>query len=186
MRSKHEQGNPMARIDYVTEETLPEEAKETFAKLAPLNIFKMMAHSGKMLGYYIRLGNYILAKSELDPVLREIAILRVGYISKATYETHQHERIGRDVGMSDALIAAVKTGPTADGFSDLEQLVMNFTDDVVTNVRAADATFDPLRKHLSNKEMQELTMTIGFYMMTSRFLETFDVDIEEKETNLNL
>jgi hypothetical protein len=28
--------------------------------------------------------------------------------------------------------------------------------------------------------MQELTLTIGYYMMVSRFLETFDVDIEEE------
>lgn len=176
----------MARIDYVTDETIPEAAKETFAKLAPLNIFRMMAHSGKMLGHYTRLGNCILAKSKLDPVLREIAILRVGYISKATYETFQHERIGRDVGMSDALIASVKQGPDAGGFTELEGLVMNFTDDVVLNVRASDDTFNALRKHLSDQEMQELTLTIGFYMMTSRFLETFDVDIEEPDKTVTL
>lgn len=176
----------MARIDYVTEETIPEAAKETFAKLAPLNIFRMMAHSGKMLGHYTRLGGCILSKSKLDPVLREIAILRVGYISKATYETFQHERIGRDVGMSDDLIARVKEGPGAGGFSELEQLVMNFTDDVVLNVRASDENFNALRKHFSDQEMQELTLTIGFYMMTSRFLETFDVDIEEPGKTVTL
>lgn len=171
----------MARIDYVTEQTIPETAKDAFSKLAPLNLFKMMAHSGKMLGHYTRLGGCILSKSKLDPILREIAILRVGYISGATYETFQHERIGRDVGMSDELIASVKEGPNAKGFNELEELVMKFTDDVVLNVRASDETFDPLRKHLSDQEMQELTLTIGFYMMTCRFLETFDVDIESPD-----
>lgn len=176
----------MARIDYVTDETIPETAKETFAKLAPLNIFRMMAHSGKTLGHYTRLGNCLLSKTKLDPVLREIAILRVGYISDATYETFQHERIGRDVGMSDDLIARVKEGPSASGFTELEQLVMNFVDDVVFNVRASDETFLPLRTHLSDQEMQELTLAIGFYMMTSRFLETFDVDIEAPDKAVDL
>lgn len=176
----------MARIDYVTDATIPEKAKADFAKLAPLNIFKMMAHSGGMLGKYIRLGNAILAKSDIDPVLREIAILRVGYISGATYETHQHERIGRDVGMSDELIAKVKEGPGATGFNEKEQLVMNFTDDLVHNVRASDETFNPLLEHFSVQEIQELTLTVGFYMMTCRFLETFDVDIEETPTELDL
>lgn len=176
----------MARIDYVTDETIPETAKETFAKLAPLNIFRMMAHSGKMLGHYTRLGGCILSKSKLDPILREIAILRVGYISDASYETFQHERIGRDVGMSDDLITRVKEGPSAGGFTELEQLIMNFVDDVVFNVRASDETFIPLRKHLSDQEMQELTLTIGFYMMTCRFLETFDVDIESADKTVDL
>ena len=29
------------------------------------------------------------------------------------------------------------------------------------------------------QELQELTVTIGFYMCVSRYLETFGVDIEE-------
>ena len=168
----------MARIPYITDETIPEEAKVDFEKLDPLNIFRMMAHSGKLLGRYIRLGNYLLFKSKLDPILREIAILRVGYISGATYETHQHERIGRDVGMSEALIEAVKQSPDAEGFDDLQRMVMHITDDLVHNVRASDATFRPLQERLSTNELQELVLTVGYYMMTCRFLETFDVDIE--------
>jgi alkylhydroperoxidase family enzyme len=61
---------------------------------------------------------------------------------------------------------------------------MLFVDDVVAHVRASDMTFAPLAKILSAQEMQELTMTIGFYMMVSRFLETFDVDLEESPTGL--
>jgi hypothetical protein len=45
-------------------------------------------------------------------------------------------------------------------------------------------TFAPLAKILSAQEMQELTMTIGFYMMVSRFLETFGVDLEDAPTGL--
>ena len=53
------------------------------------------------------------------------------------------------------------------------------SDDVVEHVRASDATFDPLLAALSLQELQELTVTIGFYMLVSRFLETFGVDIEQ-------
>jgi len=55
---------------------------------------------------------------------------------------------------------------------------MRFTDDVVANVRASDATFEPLHARLSLQELQELTVTIGYYMMVCRFLETFGVDLE--------
>jgi alkylhydroperoxidase family enzyme len=59
---------------------------------------------------------------------------------------------------------------------------MKFTDDVVHNVRASDATFAPLHERLSLQEMQELTVTIGFYMMVSRYLETFGIEIEPSGT----
>jgi 4-carboxymuconolactone decarboxylase len=170
----------MPRIPYPDPATLAPEAKEALGKLGPLNIFRMMAGGGGLLPAFTRMGTYLLFKTKLDPILREIAIIRVGVLSKASYEVYQHERIGRDLGMSDALIAAIHEGPDAKAFDPLQRLVMLYTDDVVHNVRAGDATFKPLQQHLSVQELQELTVTIGYYMMVSRFLETFDVDIEAK------
>jgi len=170
----------MARIPYFDPADAKGKVRDTIKKLPALNIFRMMAHSGELLGKFTGLGNHILGRAKLDSVLREIAIIRVGVLSKASYEVYQHERIGRQIGMSEDLIKAIHEGPDAPAFDDLQRLVMAFTDDVVLNVRASDETFDPLSKHLSYKEMQELTLTIGYYMMVSRFLETFDVDIEEE------
>ncbi|MEQ9520746.1 MAG: carboxymuconolactone decarboxylase family protein [Parvibaculum sp.] len=169
----------MARIPYFDATNADAATKETLGKLPPLNIFRMMGHSGGLLKRFIGLGNHLLGVADLDPVLREIAIVRVGVLSKATYEVHQHERICRQMGMAEELIQAIHEGPQAKIFDDLQRDIMLYTDDIVLNVRASDATFDKLAKQLNHKEMQELTLTIGFYMMVSRFLETFDVDIEE-------
>ena len=57
---------------------------------------------------------------------------------------------------------------------------MRYTDDIVQNVRASDETFQTMEAAFSHQELVELTLTIGYYMMVSRFLETFDVDIEEE------
>lgn len=48
---------------------------------------------------------------ELDPLLREVVILRIGFLSKASYEVHQHKRVARKVGMSDEKIAALEHDP---------------------------------------------------------------------------
>ena len=169
----------MARLPYPDRATLEPETQELLGKLPPLNIFRMMGGGEGLLAGFVRLGNHLLFKSRLDPVLREIAIIRVGVLSKARYELFQHERIGRGLGMSDALIAAIHRGPDDPTFDDLQRLVMRFTDDVVHHVRASDDTFRPLADRLSLQELQELTVTIGYYMTASRFLETFDVDIED-------
>ncbi len=170
---------PMARIPYPDLATLDPNTTAFLDKLPPLNIFRMMAHSEGLLPAFTRLGNHLLFKSELDPVLREIAILRVGVLSGARYELFQHERIARQLGMSDELIRAIHAGPEAAGLDDLQRLVVRLTDDVVANVRASDETFGPLRERLSVRELQELVMTIGYYMAVSRFLETFDVEVED-------
>jgi len=169
----------MARIPYFDTKLATGRAAAAYAKLPPLNIFAMMGHSGELIDGFTRLGTQILNFTSLDPILREIAIIRVGALSKATYEVFQHERIARRLGMSEAIIAAIHEGPAATAFDAAQREVMAFTDDVVAGVRASDATFEPLKTRLGYKALQELTITIGYYMLVSRFLETFDVDIEE-------
>ncbi len=168
----------MPRVPLLDAASAPPEAAEILPKLGPLNIFRVMAHADGLLPAFARFGGYLLNKTKLDARLREIAIIRVGVLSKAGYEVHQHERIGRAVGLSEAQIAACHQGPDAPGLAEVDRLVLALTDDVVANVRASDATYAPLAARLGAREMQELVMTIGFYMAVSRFLETFDVEIE--------
>ncbi|MEL6830833.1 MAG: carboxymuconolactone decarboxylase family protein [Pseudomonadota bacterium] len=168
----------MARIDYADLDDLDPNAQNLIKRLAPLNIFKMMAHNPGILKPFVDLGTAFLFKGSLDPVTRECAILRVGYLSEASYETAQHERIGRDLGMDDALFAALRSGPESKDLTDEQRLAVALTDDVVQNVRASNATFDPVLEHFGPAGAQELVLIIGYYMMVSRFLETFDVDIE--------
>lgn len=168
----------MARIPYFDPAEAQGRAKKQYERLPPLNIFKMLGHSGEMLDGFVKLGGQILNFAELDPVLREIAIIRTGVLCGSSYEVHQHRRIGRGLGMSQDLLEGIDQGSRAAVFSDLERQVMAFTDEVVKNVRPSDATFDPLVKALGYRQVQELVITIGYYMMVSRFLETFDVDIE--------
>ena len=168
---------PMARIPYPEPSQLSDETRELMAKLPKLNIFRMLSHSGNLLRPFVRLGNAFLAKGALDPVLREIAILRVGYLSNARYETHQHERIGKGIGMDEKLFAALRSGD-ASALTPDQALVLRYVDELVQHVRASDATFAAVRERFSVQQLQELTLVTGYYMMVCRFLETFGVEIE--------
>ncbi|MEO8923294.1 MAG: hypothetical protein ABI330_10805 [Caldimonas sp.] len=56
--------------------------------------------------------------------------------------------------------------------------VLRFTDQLVHHVKAPDAMFEAMQARLTTRALAELVLTIGFYMMVSRFLENFEVDIE--------
>jgi 4-carboxymuconolactone decarboxylase len=145
-----------------------------------LNLYRMLPHAATIAPGFLRMGGAILRESALDPMLREIAILRVGFLSNASYEVYQHKRVARNVGMSDEKIAALESDPKSSVFSPLEALVIRYTDEVVKNVKAPDALFNELLAQLDHRRMAELTLTIGFYMAVSRFLENFEVDIEPR------
>ncbi|MEO0963247.1 MAG: carboxymuconolactone decarboxylase family protein [Pseudomonadota bacterium] len=170
----------MARIDYADPSTLEGLSAKAFENAPPINIFRMLAHTGPLFGRFMQFGGGILSETELDPELRELAILRVGHLSGAAYEVQQHETISRQMKMREELIAAARTGETKD-LTEIEAQVMAYTDDVLKNVKASDATFNPLLDKLGARQLQELTITIGFYMLVSRYLETFEVDLEDGE-----
>ena len=170
----------MPRIPYLD---MAEASPEYLAMLKgrhDLNLYRMLPHATTIAPGFLKMGGAILRESALDPQLREIAILRVGFLSKASYEVHQHKRVAKSVGLSDAKITALENDPASSVFSLLEALIVRYTDEVVLNVKAPDALFKELLGHLDNRRMAELTLTIGFYMAVSRFLENFEVEIEPK------
>ena len=173
----------MARVPYPDLDALPEDLKAFVSRFDPLmNVFHMMAHTGPVLPRFMRLGNALLFKGRLDPVLREIAILRVGHLLGASYEIHQHEIVARNVGTGAAKIAAVAEGEDPEVFSEKENLVIRFTGEVVGGIRASDETWRALEAHLDPGEMAELTLAVGFYWMVGAFLENFRIEIEPEGT----
>lgn len=143
-----------------------------------LNINKMMAHAENSVRHYMRLGSSLLSQVKLDASLRELCILRVATLCDSYYEWHQHEKIARQVAVTEEKIAAVKIGPDAVCFNQLERLVLRYTDEVTKQVKSSDATFDELAQHFDYRELAELTLVVGFYNMIARFLENTEVQLE--------
>src|SRR5262249_39003584 len=166
------------RILFSIPKSLSPESQDQLAKLQPLNLFRMLAGGEGLLRAFVKFGNHLWFKADLPPVLREIAILRVGALSNARYEVFQHERIARGLGMSEDLIAAIRRGPDDPAFDELQRLVVRFTDDIVHNVRASDATFQPLAEPMPVRQLQELTLGMGYYMTGSGFLGGFGMEME--------
>jgi hypothetical protein len=51
----------------------------------------------------------------------------------------------------------------------------------VTLKRPTDATFKTIAAKLTPAALVELQLAVGFYVMTSKFLETFSIDMQKPE-----
>ena len=171
----------MARIEYVDDTKASERTREVLAKNRNANIFRMMAHSGDYLENYCRLGRAIRSKGEIDPVIRELAITRTGILCEAPYEVAAHKRIGKNVGVTDEQNEALHDWPGASCFDETQRAALAFTDEVVKQHRPSDATLKAIAAKLTPGALIELQLSIGFYVMTSKFLETFGVDLQPVE-----
>src|SRR5712672_371904 len=168
----------MARIDYCDPAHASERTREILQKNRNANIFRMMAHSPSYFEQYCRLGRAIRVKGELDPVLRELAITRTGVLCEAPYEVTAHKRIGKEVGVTDEQNAALEDWRSATCFNELQRAALAFTDEIVKLRRPSDATFEAIAARLTPAALIELQLSVGFYIMTSKFLETFGIDMQ--------
>ena len=171
----------MARIDYCDTSKSSERTREILGKNRNANIFRMMAHSPAYFEQYCRLGGAIRNKGELDPIVRELAITRTGILCEAPYEIVAHKRIGKNVGVTDEQNAALENWQSATCFNDVQRAALAFADEIVKLRKPTDATFNAIAAKLTPGALVELQLSVGFYIMTSKFLETFGIDMQPVE-----
>ena len=127
------------------------------------------------------LGQFIRFGSKLDPRLRELAILQVGWLARSPYEWSHHVKLGHDFGVSDddihALIDDTAGKPTQ--LDDLAKTVLRAAREMTLDGAMSDATFATLHKSLGSELIVDLTITIAFYNAVVRALATLQIDVED-------
>jgi len=169
----------MARLPYFDVADVAGPLGDVIRSRPGLNLYRVLPHAPEAALGFLALGRAILTQTSLAPELREVAILRVGARCKAAYEIHQHRRVARSVGLTDAQIEAVLDLSTREGLDERQRLVADYTDAVVRDVKAPDALTERVIAALGEREWLELLMTIGYYGLVARVLENVEVDIED-------
>ena len=166
------------RIEMLPVEQIPEEVKSALGDSASLHIFRTLAHHPKLLKDWLTFGNRILVQSTLPARERELAVLRVGWLCQAGYEWGQHAVIGELSGLTKDEIARVTEGPDADGWSELEMLVLRATDELHADFFIEDDTWQALAQHLDTKQMLDLVFVVGQYHLVSMALNSAGIQPE--------
>ena len=94
-------------------------------------------------------------------------------LCEAPYEVVAHKRIGKNVGVTDQQNAALENWQAATCFNDVQRAALAFTGQMVRLHKPTDATFNAIAAKLTPAALVELQLSVGFYIMTSKFLETF-------------
>ena len=157
---------------------LTPEAREILAALPPLNVFRAVATLPASLRPFLELGGSLLGGTNLTPAERELAILRVAHITGAAYERQQHEQLGRAVGLTDTEIEATTAANPGDVLPADGALICRATDEITRDVRLSDEALALVRERWGDAGAAELILTVGFYNMVSRFLESARVPLE--------
>jgi 4-carboxymuconolactone decarboxylase len=158
------------------------EAQNAFlAQVPPINLFKALANTPKGGDLVARLGGVILYQTRLDPKLRELAILRAAHMAGSDYEVGHHERIGRDVGLTEAQLAAVRNDGDIHLLPQPERIVTQWSEEVVLERRASSSLVREALALFGEEQTAELGLTVAYYLMVAFFLNSFEVPFEGAE-----
>lgn len=196
----------MARIEPIDPAAAPDDVREALENLPPLNIFRTLAHAETVFRPFLRFGGAVLGRMSLDPVVRELAILTVAKEAEAEYEWVQHVAIAKAVGATDEQIEALaeaascasegaaeriaraaQHGPgNGDGaaagdwpFDGAQQAAIELAACVVRGPHVSSDLFECVRAQFGDREIVELLLAIGDYLMLARLMTVLQIDVDD-------
>ena len=172
----------MARVSLIEPEQHPE-LEPIIAKIRSgrrgtvINVYKLLLHTSAIAEIWLDLINAVRWKVDLDGRLREIVIIRIGYLNRCSYVVKQHvPQHSAPEGLSQEECDALADWRASSFFNARERAALAFTDASTREVDVPDAVFEALRGHFGERQIVELTILIGTYNMHTRMCQALKID----------
>ena len=172
----------LGRVDLAPEEQAKAIARTIGAPeaMATRNAFRTLANSPTMAeGVFTHLTT-LLNKNTFETRLRELSIMRIGWVTGSEYEWTQHWRVAAAAGVPEEDILAVRDWQNADGLTDADRTILQATDEMLDGGKISDATWAKCCQHLpTDAERVEMVVCIANWIMFSNLLRTLEIPVED-------
>ncbi|MEO6716939.1 MAG: hypothetical protein ABIM50_06790 [Novosphingobium sp.] len=168
------------------------------------NVFLTLARHPKLGTSFFKYSGRLLMTSKVDAALREIVILRIGWLYRSPYEWAQHVELSLTSGKIDAErieaykrgeiqvdeteslltrahIEAVKRGAEDPIWTELQAHAIRAVDQLKETGHIADATWNGLASVLEEKQLLELIFFMGTYAMLAWIFNACGLKPEEHQ-----
>lgn len=178
--------DPPQRIPRITAEERTEavwELIEMFSGAGRLNVdenhvLNTFGQHPELAKPFLTFNRYLLMSSTLPVRLRQIAILRVGWIRKARYMWSSHLRTSLRNGLSGEDFEPVKAGPDSLYWNAQERAVLAATDKLVEVGDIDDDSWNALGAFLDRYQLMDFLFTVGTYVQLAMVLNAIRVERE--------
>jgi alkylhydroperoxidase family enzyme len=149
--------------------------------MAELAIFQVLLNHPTLARRINDLLATMLWHGTLDTRLRELAIMRIGWLTASDYEWTQHWRVAVGLGVSAEDLLGVRDWKAHNGFGSVERAVLAATDDVVRDGAVSAETWAVCERELGSGPavLIELVTAIGAWRMIAAILHSLAVPLED-------
>ncbi|HUO05043.1 MAG TPA: carboxymuconolactone decarboxylase family protein [Candidatus Binataceae bacterium] len=163
----------------------PEEAQKRGAEsgvpspLTTVNAFRVLLNNPAVAGPAGRMLAALLFGGSLDARLRELIILRNGWLSGSEYEFCQHVAVARRLKIPEQDILGVRDPANCKSFNELDRAVIKMTDDLMKGTDIGAEVWSILTRTFQAPQLIELVMVAGYWRLFAAFLKAAQVPLDE-------
>lgn len=181
------QPDPPARLPQVRDEDFTDEIRAFFGQWvggifnnAEANpVLRTFAHHPALANAFSPLNVHLLSNNTLPVKQRQIAIMRVAWITEATYMWSSHLNTSKLCGLTDEFYGPVQRGADDPYFTDFEATIIRAAEDLVREQKVSDANWKALMAEWDEKQMLDFLFTVGCYTMVAGVMRSTGAERQE-------
>lgn len=129
------------------------------------HLFSTLGRQRSLFRAWLRFSAQMMPGGTISRHETELVILRVAHLRQCQYEQDHHVRIGRRVGIDEALLERIALGPQASEWSERHRALLGGVDALVQTKDIDDTCWAALRAHYAEPQLVELCLLVGQYEM---------------------
>lgn len=179
---------PMKADEFTQEATLLVE--QTFARVEAVDKAEIPEYFGIAFKHpgiarsQMQFSLELSQKGHLSVREREIAILRVAWLSRAPFEWGEHVTAARNCGLTSEEIERITLGSAAGGWTEHEGAIVRAVEELMDDYAISTETWNVLAASWSDQQLMELPGLVGHYLATALFQNSIRFELLEGNTGL--
>lgn len=165
-------------IPLLSRNEIPPEVLNELDKYPPIHIYTALAYVPSCCKPWLDLIKGIY-ESGLDVRIREIAVCRIGYLTKSAYELHQHHFIALKNGVTEEEFKTITTENPVYSLDEAGNFICKVIDELEKMATLSDETLVELKRHYSIKEIVAMSIAFSTYCAVGRITNMLRLEIEE-------
>ena len=144
-----------------------------------LNVYKLLLHSPALAQTWFDHNTAVRWKTKLSGRLREIVIIRIAHLNGVDYVLAQHvPGLATAEGLTVAECEALADWRATGLFDTRERAALAYAEAMTLGTSVPDDVFADVRRHFDDRELVELSVLIGTYIMHNRVMKALAIDLE--------
>jgi alkylhydroperoxidase family enzyme len=145
---------------------------------------KIMIRHAELYNAHLEVAKKYLSDCELDIRDRELAILRIGWLSQAPFEWGSHVKIAKRNGITSDEIERVIEGSSAPGWSKHDRAIVRAMEELHFDSMITDDTWAELQEFYNDKKLIELLILAGQYKTVAYYQNSLRLPLPETSQGL--